>query len=101
MNKTLKFPSIYAPFVAKNKKGITTRLFDEKDISAGDVLDFLVRETGEKFATAKVTAVEIKSFEESMKDAHDIQGMYDQYKSYYGKDIDPNDQMKWIYFEII
>jgi hypothetical protein len=101
MNKTLKFPSHYAPFIIKNKKGTTTRLFDEKNISTGDMLDFLDKETKEKFATAKVTAVEVKSFEETMKDADDIHGMYDQYKYYYGKDIDPKDEVKWIHFEIV
>ena len=101
MNKTLKFVHHYVPSVLKNQKGITTRLFDDKSITAGDEADFLDAETNEKFATAKITKVEQTTFADAMKDAVDIQGMYNQYKEYYKQDVKADTPMKIIHFELI
>ncbi|MDA2922228.1 hypothetical protein MYX07_03095 [Patescibacteria group bacterium AH-259-L07] len=99
--KTLKFPSHFKESILARDKGATTRLFDEKNISVGDTIDFLDRDTGDRFATVKATKVYEKPFQEAMQDAHDIQGMYDQYESYHQRKIQPDTPMKFIYHEII
>lgn len=101
MNKTLKFVPHYVPAVLNNKQGITTRLFDEKNISTGDVVDFLDASTNEKFATAKITKVEETTFANAMKGASDIEGMYKQYEGYYKQDVKAETPMKIIHFELV
>ena len=101
MNKTLKFVHHYVSSVLKNKKGITTRLFDDKDITVGNEVDFLDAETNEKFATAKITKVEQTTFADAMKEAADIQEMYNQYEDYYKQEVKADTPMKIIHFELI
>lgn len=65
------------------------------------MVDFLNSETKEKFATGEITNIKETTFEEMVKDAVSIPGMYDQYKSYYNREIKPNDIVKWIDFELV
>ena|SRR6185503_4167623 len=101
MNKTLGFKPHFIEAIIKKDKIVTTRLFDEKNLSVGDVVDLLNSENKEKFATSKITKVWETSFEDLVKDAKDVQGMYDQYKDYYNREIKPEDKVKWIEFELI
>ena len=91
---------MYVPHILKNKKGITTRLFDDKSITVGDEVDFLDAETNEKFATAKITKIKETTFADAMKGAKNVQGMYEQYKGYYNREIKPDTPTKYVYFEL-
>lgn len=101
MNKTLKFKSQFVDTILTKDKIITTRLFDDKNLTVGDVVDFINSESAEKFATGKITDVKEITFEEMVKDAADIKGMYDQYAYYYGKQIDSKETVKVISFDLI
>ncbi|GEM_PF-1436566 len=101
MQKSLKFPSHFVEAILKQGQGITTRLFDEKNISEGDVVDFLENGTNKRFATVKIEKVDETTFGEAMKDAKDMQGMYDQYATYYKRQITSEVPMKIIHYEFV
>lgn len=101
MNKTLKFESFFADTIKGKDKITTSRLFDEKNLSLGDDVDFLNADTGEKFATGKITAIKETTFAEMVKDAADIQGMYQTYKFRYKREIKPEDKVKLVAFDIL
>lgn len=101
MIKTLKFRPFFIEFILTRDKFVTARLFDDKNLSVGDAVDLLNSETGEKFGNGKIVNIRELSFEEMVKGAVDIEGMYAQYKDYYRRDITPTDTVKYIYFEMI
>ena len=101
MNKILKFKPHFIDHVKSKPCGITARMFDEKHLSEGEVIDLLDSASGRKFATAKITKVVYKSFSEMAKDAADPEGLYAQYKSYYHHKIEPDMQVKIIHFDVI
>lgn len=106
--KTLKFRKNLSELILKNKKTTTWRIFDDKDISKGDIMQFLVWETKEVFANAKITEVVQKKFKDL--DENDLDGhekfeskeeMYSTYTTYYNKTVDENTIVKIIKFELI
>lgn len=106
--KTLKFRKNLSELILKNEKTTTWRIFDDKDIQKGDTMEFLVWETKEPFAVAKITDVVEKSFKEL--DEKDLDGhekfnskeeMYETYTTYYNKTVDENTIVKIIKFELI
>lgn len=101
MNKTIKFRPQYLESILKKDKITTTRLFDDKDFQAGDVVDFLNWETKEKFAEAKISRVDITTFAELVKDSKDVPGMYEMYRQYYNREVKPGDQVKILHFDLI
>jgi hypothetical protein len=62
--KTLKFEPHLIPLILNGQKTSTWRLFDDKNLAAGDQIDFINAETKEKFATAELTRVIEKQFSE-------------------------------------
>ena len=100
MNKTLKFPKHFVEAILASDTGATTRLFDEKNLSVGDELSFIEKETGRCFANARITKVVEAPFEEVMKYAADMKGMYEQYADYHKTPIEPSTPMKVISYEI-
>lgn len=106
--KTLKFRKNLSELILKNEKTTTWRIFDDKDIKQGDRIQFLVWETKEVFATAKVISVVEKNFKDM--EEQDIEGhekfnskeeMYATYSTYYNKKVDENTVVKIIKFELI
>lgn len=106
--KTLKFRKELSELILKNKKTTTWRIFDDKDIKQGDIIQFLVWETKEIFANAKIINVVEKKFKELNDD--DLDGhekfesneeMYSTYSTYYNKKVDENTIVKIIKFELI
>lgn len=106
--KKLKFRKNLSELILKNEKTTTWRIFDDKDIQTGDTMEFLVWETKEPFAVAKITDVVEKSFKEL--DEKDLDGhekfnskeeMYATYTTYYNKTVDENTIVKIIKFELI
>lgn len=108
MIKTLKFRRNLSELILKNEKNTTWRIFDDKDIKEGDIMQFLVWETKEPFAKAKIINVVEKKFKDL--DEKDIEGhekftstqeMYATYSIYYNKTVDENTLVKIIKFELL
>jgi len=106
--KTLKFRKELSELVLKKEKTTTWRIFDDKDIKQGDVMQFLVWETKEVFANAKIINVIEKKFKdlnEQDLDGHEKfaskEEMYATYSTYYNKTVDENTLVKIIKFELI
>jgi len=106
--KTLKFRKNLSELILRNEKNTTWRIFDDKDIKEGDIIQFLVWETKEPFAKAKITNVVEKKFKDL--DAKDMEGhekfkskeeMYATYSAYYNKTVDENTLVKIIKFQLI
>ncbi len=62
--KSIKFRDHLAKLVLAGEKDLTWRLFDDKNLSVGDEVEFFNYQTGEKFADA----VLIKVWKKKMKD---------------------------------
>ncbi len=106
--KTLKFRKNLSELILKNEKTTTWRIFDDKDIKQGDVMQFLVWETKEVFANARIINVIEKKFKdlnEQDLDGHEKfaskEEMYATYSTYYNKTVDENTLVKIIKFELI
>lgn len=100
MHKELKFHPLYVEAVGKQDIGTTMRLFDDKSLSEGDVVDFINSDTHEKFATASIEKVEESTFEEAMKGAADADGVREMYEGYYQKKILPQTPVKFVHYII-
>ena len=55
MKKSLKFRDHLVKLVLEEKKDVTWRLFDDKDLSEGDEVDLINWNTKEKFGEAILT----------------------------------------------
>jgi hypothetical protein len=106
MNKTLKFDSELVPMILSGEKTSTWRLWDDKDLSEGDVVDFLGRPDLHHFFTAKLTKVIKKPFaqltEEDKKSHGSYQSdalMYEFFSKAYGRPVDENTVVTIIWFK--
>ena len=106
--KTLKFRKSLVKLVLNKEKTITWRLFDDKDLSKGDVVSFLVWETKEEFTKAKLIEVKETTLGELSKE--DLEGherfssekeMYDTYSKYYEQKVDETTPIKIIRFNLL
>lgn len=100
MNKTLKFKPGLIETILENKRSVDVRLFDDKNLSAGDAIDLLNADTNEVFATGMITAISESTFEETVKGVDDTAELYDMYKTYYGRDIKPTDVAKIVRIDL-
>lgn len=106
MKKNLKFKDHLAKMVLAGEKTTTWRLFDDKDLSVGDSVDLINKDTGEVFARATLTVVYEKTLgtlEEKDFEGHERFGsmdlLYQTYKSYYpDRGIGPDTKLKIIHF---
>lgn len=108
MEKTLKFAENLVPLVLSGKKTSTWRLFDDKDLQAGDELSFINRTTGEEFAKTQIVSVREKTFKElddADFDGHEAyenrEKMIETYRSYYGNTVMIDTPIKLIKFELL
>ena len=106
--KTLKFREALSRLILKGDKDTTWRLFDDKDLSKGDVVSFLVWETDKEFAKAKLVEVRETTFGELTnedRDGHEKflsnEEMYKTYSKYYNQQVSKNSPVKIIKFELI
>jgi hypothetical protein len=106
-SKTVKFRETLAELVLKGEKTATWRLFDDKDLKVGDLLNLQIWETGKDFAKAKITEVREKKLgelEESDYDGHEKfesqKDMLEKYKEYYGDKVTLDTTVKMIKFEL-
>lgn len=105
--KTLKFKPSLIPLVLSGEKDATWRLFDDKDLVAGDELSLVNKETGEEFAKAVITSIREKKLgdlEDADFDGHEKfeseEKMYEAYRGYYGDRVTPESVLKIIKFKL-
>ena len=105
MKKTLKFKERLVPLIMSGEKDVTWRIFDDKDLQVGDELDFINKQTMEKFGEAKILNIQEKTLGEiSIEEAghhnyESIEQMYETYRKYYGDKVGPDTPLKIIKFE--
>jgi hypothetical protein len=107
-NKKLKFDVHLIPLILNRTKVNTWRMFDDKNLTTGDLVDFLNTETKEKFATAKLTKVSEKRFSELSDDErvghekfNSIEDMYNYYSKVYKQPVTSQSLVKVIWFELL
>lgn len=107
-NKQMKFSQDLVPLVISGEKTSTWRLFDDKDLKEGDIVDFIRRPELTKFATAKLISVIEKplgKLTEKDKEGHEKfkndKEMYKTYEGYYNKPVGPKSVIKLIRFELL
>jgi len=106
--KTLKFRKELSELILENKKNTTWRLFDDKDLSVGDDISFLIWETGKEFVKVKLLEVRETVFgkltekdwegHEKFKTEED---MYKTYSKYYTCEVTKSSPVKIIKFKIL
>ena len=106
--KTLKFASNLVSLILSGEKTVTWRLFDDKELKEGDTLEFINKETGEKFAQAEILSVREKrldDIEESDYEGHEkfntAEEMLETYRGYYGDRVIGDTIVKIIRFKIV
>jgi hypothetical protein len=103
--KTLKFAPDLVQKIISGEKTSTWRLFDDKDLQAGDDLLFINKETGGQFGSAKIKSLVTKtlgSLTEGELVEHSYQSADDMYlnlRKYYGDEIDENSEVKILTFD--
>jgi hypothetical protein len=103
--KTLKFaPELCEQIIARIKTS-TWRLFDDKDLTVGDEINFVNKATLESFGTGEITQLYTKTLgtlEESDWIGHERfdseEAMYSTYKTFYGDRVTPETEVKIIHF---
>lgn len=100
MNKVIKFSLKYRPNFLQSlgSKGdiATTRLFDDHNLSVGDLVDLEVLETRKRFASGEIVKVEKNAFEKMFANIENKEANYQMYDDYYGRSIQPTDTVKEI-----
>lgn len=108
MNKKLHFEKKLVPLILSGEKVSTWRLWDDKNLTENDIVDFLESGTDNHFATGKITKIIEKPLGELTEE--DNQGhekfnsdeeMYKTYIRYYGKTVDKTTSVKLIWYELI
>ena len=105
--KTLKFRESLSKLILQEKKYATWRLSDDKNLSVGDIISFLVWETKEEFVKAKIIEIKETTFGELTDedwDGHEKfssdKEMYKTYSEYYNRQVDKNSPVKIVKFEL-
>lgn len=103
--KILKFTPDLCQQILRGEKTATWRLYDEKDLQAGDEIQFVNKETGNSFGEGNILTVNVTTFKNL--EAQDWVGheryaseeeMYKTYRSYYGEKVGPDSEVKIITF---
>lgn len=99
--KTLKFRPYLVDEILAGTKTSTWRLFVDKDLQNGDELDFINWETKEKFGTAKITSLQVKTLgtlSEEDFSGHERypseEAMYEELIKYYGDKVNKDSEVK-------
>ena len=105
--KTLKFKDNLVPLVLSGEKYSTMRLFDDKNLQAGDELTLINKDSGEEFSKATIISVREKKlgdFTEQDYEGHEKfendEHMYATYRSYYGDRVTPDTLAKIVVFKL-
>ncbi|MDO8664306.1 MAG: hypothetical protein Q7K44_02030 [Candidatus Liptonbacteria bacterium] len=103
--KTLKFRAFKAEMILKGEKTSSLRVFDDKDLKAGDELELINWDTKKMFGKAKITEIiEKKLGEVGEKDliGHEQMegGPVEGLKKYYGEKVGPETPGKIVRFKL-
>lgn len=106
--KQIKFAPDLVALIKNGTKTSTWRLFDDKNLAVGDIVEFVARPELSVFAVAKLMKVIEKPFSklsEEDKEGHEKftseEQMYKAYSGYYGQEVGPDTVLKLIWFEIL
>jgi hypothetical protein len=107
--KTLKFQSDLAQLIIEGKKITTWRLFDDKDLQAGDVIELVNKATLQPFGRAVIKEVvekPIKDLDDADWEGHERfpneETMYAAYREYYpGREVGPDTAVKILHFALL
>lgn len=107
-HKKFKFTGRLIPLILSGKKTVTWKLWDDKDLRAGDIVDFLEFETLNHFATAEITSVKEKLFadlnqedEEGHEEKASLEEMRRVMAEYHKKPVGPETPVKIVRFKLI
>jgi hypothetical protein len=105
--KTLKFYPKYVSQIMTGTKTVTWRLFDDKDLQAGDELTLVNKETGEEFAKAKITGIREKRLGDINNQDHKEHGPMDSevallesFRKIYGPQVSEDTMVKMVSFKL-
>ena len=105
--KTLKFKSNLVDLILENKKNVTWRLFDDKNLKIDDLLNFQDSETGKDFAKAKIIEIREKKLGEIKGEDYNghekfqnQEDMLNHYREYCGNGVDLETTVKIIKFSL-
>lgn len=108
MHKKLHFVSKLIPLILNGSKTSTWRLWDDKNLQTGDIVDFLEAKTEKHFATAKlikVTEKPIGKLTKTDKKGHEEfksdEEMYKTYSRYYHRTVTPETSIKILRFKLL
>jgi len=105
--KTLKFKHEFAKEILEGRKTTTWRLFDDKDLTIGDELELLDRDSGESIGKAVIADLlnkKIKDLtvEELNNHGYDnVDAMIMSHKGYYGGKVDFETDVKILTFKLL
>ena len=107
--KTIKFRPELAQLIIDGKKTTTWRLFDDKDLQAGDAVELMNKATLQPFGRAVISEViekPIKALDDADWEGHELfpnnEAMYAKYREYYpGHEVGPDTMVKILHFELI
>src|SRR3990167_2263342 len=105
--KTLKFKHEFAKEILDGRKTTTWWLFDDKDLTIGDKLELVDRDSKEKFGEAIITDIKEKKIkdltEEELKNHGyaDRQDMINSHKEYYDDRVNLETELKMLTFDIL
>lgn len=108
MKKGIKFRDYLVPLVLSGEKTATWRLFDDKDLAAGDLIDLNEFGKEEPFGTAEITHVITKKFGDLTtqdKIGHESyssdEEMYKTFSRYYKTQVTAHTELKIIHFKLM
>lgn len=106
--KKIKFKKVLSELILSWEKYTTWRLFDDKNLSKGDVVSFLISETKQEFAKAKLLDVKETTFEKLTDEDWEWhekfssdEEMYETYSKYYKCRVDKDTFVEIIKFELL
>jgi len=105
--KPLKFEQKFVSEILDGRKATTWRLFDDKNLQAGDELELVDRDSGSSFGKAIVTEVVEKlikdlTSEELVEHGYEnLDAMIRSHREYYGDRVNIESVVKMITFKLI
>ncbi|MBI2021214.1 NYN domain-containing protein [Candidatus Giovannonibacteria bacterium] len=107
-SKTIKFRDYLTGLILKGEKTTTWRLFDDKNLLVGDLLNFQIWETGKDFAKAKIIELKEKKLKEIVAkdyDGHeklkDQESMLNHFREFYGNKVNLETTVKIVKFNLV
>jgi hypothetical protein len=106
--KILKFNASLVPTILDGSKTATWRLFDDKDLQAGEYIELRVFGSEESFARARIVTVKellFKDLTENDRLGHEAyqsnEQMYAEFSRYYNTTVGPMTSLKIVNYQVI